>query len=222
MGNPGNRSMKAVMRNLLTGCALSGWVLLSGCLPTTGDSDDRDGQACGFLNLSKGTSWVYQESATLLPTYKTFRHVDDIVKRGDSVFYSMDESIRYDDPAVAPDPIDGSFILLETGGTMRVWAAPRNAVAEGSAYPGDCVEKSAVKSAFVLGENRLVYTEIDSGSTMNGSGGVIRVKGIGTVHTRGFGRVGNTGWYETHDDLIEFNGRKVKIKSLDPLDIVYE
>ena len=179
----------------------------------------EDKYVCGFRNLEKGTSWEYQVPVAPFTREHTRRlRVADVVKRGDSTFYSISDTAVYADAG----PYDHSFMLLGINGVVKAWTGSSGGYID-PIFDTDCVKEYRVATASVLGQTRKVYAEVAATDTAGRPKYQdIRVQGIGLVHSLAQARNGTSCCFEIRSDLIGFNGRKVKITSTDPLVIVYE
>jgi hypothetical protein len=182
-----------------------------------------DGEICGFRNFETGTSWVYRSAES--PTLSMFsqEHFDSlrlesVSQKGDTGLYDF----RYISKSQYYPDKDRSFTLSLAGGVIRTWTTAGEE-GEGEVYfQTDCAKEYEVGKAVVLGDSALVYIRTKRtdflGNPVNRE---IGVQGIGLVYrsetVKGQKLVANDTL-----SLIRFNDRNVRIRSLDPFEMVYE
>lgn len=185
--------------------------------------DDR--QVCGFRMLDAGTTWTYRTGSSPVQSPVDEPHiqvvsVDSVGMEGDYDLYGIHDSTHFTIPIVRWT--NGSYMLAIADGIVRTWTASGPGPYTGFEFATDCADEYLARPAEVFGANVQAITVVrrrdQNGLPMDFS---VRVQGIGLVHAE---IVWGTGRHEKTEtmDLIGFNGRNIKVESLDPLKIVYE
>lgn len=183
-----------------------------------------DKEVCGFRNLKVGTSWVYHGTSPAALSLHLINHYDTIriqseSKIGDTSVYmvrQINQTVDFN------QVFDHSFQLSAVGEAILA----RNSNGSDISIPGtfamDCGKEYQVSRLTALGDNTLAMRRILTWDSLgNPVDQEIWVLGVGLVYSYRSAKPVRYSSTEVYT-LVRFKERNVIIRSLDPLDMVYE